>query len=66
LGNDLPGVDHYASRNFNTHEFNEMVSMIRKGLWANKVITHHFELKNAEKAFEVFLSENCGKIVFAN
>ena len=53
----------YASRNFNTHEFNEMVSLIRKGLWADKVVTHQFPLKDAEKAFEVFLSENCGKII---
>ena len=53
----------YASRNFNTHEFNEMVSMIRKGLWAEKVVTHRYPLKDAEKAFEVFLSENCGKII---
>jgi propanol-preferring alcohol dehydrogenase len=53
----------YASRNFNTHEFNEMVSMIRKGLWADKVVTHRYPLKDAEKAFQVFLTENCGKIL---
>jgi 2-desacetyl-2-hydroxyethyl bacteriochlorophyllide A dehydrogenase len=53
----------FASRNFNTHEFNEMVSLVRKGLWADKVVTHRYPLKDAEKAFDVFLSENCGKIL---
>jgi len=55
----------YASRNFNTHEFNEMVVMIRKGLWADKVVTHRYPLKDAEKAFQIFLSENCGKIILS-
>jgi len=54
----------YASRNFNTHEFNEMTALIRRGLLAEEVVTHRFLLKNAEKAFEVFLSGNCGKIIF--
>jgi len=54
----------YASRNFNTHEFNEMVALIRNGLWADKVVTHKFPIKEAEKAFEVFLSGECGKIIF--
>lgn len=56
----------YASRNFNTHEFNEMVSIIRKGLWADKVVTHRYPLNDADKAFEVFLSENCGKIILTS
>lgn len=56
----------YASRNFNTAEFGEMVAMIRKGLAADKVVTHHFEISEAEKAFEVFLSEQCGKIVLGS
>jgi propanol-preferring alcohol dehydrogenase len=56
----------YASRNFRTPAFNEMVSMIRKGLWAEKVVTHRFPLKESEKAFEVFLSEKCGKIILTN
>ena len=54
----------YASRNFNTHEFNEMVALIRNGLWADKVVTHRFSLKEADKAFEVFLSGECEKIIF--
>lgn len=56
----------FASRNFNTHEFNEMIAMIRNGLWADKVITHRFPLKEAERAFDVFLSEQCGKVVFTD
>jgi len=54
----------YASRNFNTHEFNEMIALVRHGLWADKVVTHRFPLKDAEKAFEVFLAGECGKIIF--
>ena len=56
----------YASRNFNTHEFNEMVEMVRNGLWADKVVTHHFTIEEARKAFDVFLSAECGKIIFTN
>jgi len=56
----------YASRNFNTHEFNEMVTLVRNGLWADKVVTHKFPLKEAQKAFDVFLSGECGKIIFAS
>ena len=40
--------------------------MIRKGLWADKVVTHRFPLREAEKAFEVFLSEKCGKIILTD
>jgi threonine dehydrogenase-like Zn-dependent dehydrogenase len=56
----------YASRNFNTHEFNEMISMIRKGLPAGDVVTHRFSFQDAHKAFEVFLAEQSGKIVFTD
>ncbi len=56
----------YTSRNFNTHEFDEMVEIIRNGLWADKVITHRFKIDEARNAFDVFLSGECGKIIFTN
>jgi 2-desacetyl-2-hydroxyethyl bacteriochlorophyllide A dehydrogenase len=55
-----------TSRNFNTHEFNEMIALIRNGLWADKVVTHRFPLKEADAAFKEFLNGQCGKIVFEN
>jgi len=55
----------YASRNFNTYEFNEMIALLRKGLWADNVVTHRYPLVEAETAFDKFLSAECGKIVFS-
>ena len=54
----------FASRNFNTHAFNEMVAMIRKGLPAQHVVTHRFKLEEARHAFDLFLTGQCGKILF--
>jgi propanol-preferring alcohol dehydrogenase len=56
----------FASRNFNSHEFNEMVQMIRNGLWADKVVTDRFNLADAKKAFDLFLTEKCGKIMLVS
>ena len=56
----------FASRNFNTHEFYEMVALIRAGMQPEKVITHRFGIADAQKAFEVFLKGDCGKIVFSS
>lgn len=55
-----------TSRNFNTHEFNEMVALIRNGLWADKVITHRFHFNEAEAAIQEYLNGQSGKIVFVN
>lgn len=55
-----------ASRNFNTHEFNEMVAVVRSGFTADNVITHRFEVNDARKAIDVFLSGECGKVIFTD
>jgi len=54
----------YASRNFNTFEYAEMVALIQRGMDVNQVVTHHFQLKDAEAAFALFTTGECGKIVF--
>jgi propanol-preferring alcohol dehydrogenase len=56
----------YATRNFNTAEFDEMVTAARRGLPAAQVITHRFPLAQAEEAFRVFRSGQCGKVLFEN
>ncbi len=57
-------IKFYASRNSNVNEFTEMVSLIRRGMNVSQVVTHHFKLNDAEAAFKLFLSGECGKIVF--
>ena len=56
----------YASRSFNTAEFDEMVSTVRRGLPVTQVVTHRFPLAQAEEAFAVFRSGQCGKVVFSH
>lgn len=54
----------YATRNFNTNQFAEMTALIQRGMPVDFVVTHKFPLKDAEKAFALFRSGECGKIVF--
>jgi threonine dehydrogenase-like Zn-dependent dehydrogenase len=55
----------YASRNYNTAEFGDMVAMVQRGLPLTRAVTHRFALSDAERAFAVFRSGECGKVVFA-
>ena len=56
----------FGTRNFNTSEFDEMVALVQRGLPVEKVITHRFPLAEAEAAFELFRSGECGKILFVD
>lgn len=56
-------VTIFGSRNFNTHEYEEMVTLVRHGLPIESIITHRFPLSAAEEAFSVFSGGQCGKIV---
>jgi threonine dehydrogenase-like Zn-dependent dehydrogenase len=56
----------YGSRNFTLPMFDEMIAMVRQGVPIDKIVTHRFPLEEAEKAFEVFRSPECGKIVFTS
>ncbi len=53
----------FGSRNFNVREYDQMVELIRKGLPVEKIITHRFALEDAEDAFAVFGSGQCGKVM---
>ena len=56
----------FGTRNFNTSEFDEMVALVQRGLPVEKAITHRFPLAEAEAAFELFRSGECGKILFVD
>ena len=56
----------FGTRNFNTAEFGEMVELVRRGLPVERIVTHRFALSEAERAFELFRSGECGKIVFVD
>jgi propanol-preferring alcohol dehydrogenase len=53
----------YGTRSYNTAEFDEMVALVRRGLLVDQVVTHRFPLAEAEDAFALFRSGQCGKIL---
>ena len=53
----------FGTRNFNTAEFDQMVALIQRGLPVERVITHRFPVAEAEAAFQVFRSGECGKVL---
>jgi threonine dehydrogenase-like Zn-dependent dehydrogenase len=53
----------FGTRNFNANDFPEMAAMLREGLPVLEAVTHRFPLAGAEKAFELFLSGQGGKIL---
>jgi len=57
-------VTVFGTRNFNTAEFDEMVALVRRGLPVEQAVTHRFPLAEAQAAFELFRSGDCGKILF--
>jgi propanol-preferring alcohol dehydrogenase len=54
----------FGTRNFNTAEFDEMVALVQRGLPVEQTVTHRFPLAEAEAAFHLFRSGECGKILF--
>jgi len=54
-----------GTRNFNTHDFPDMVSLVEGGLPLLDVVTHRFPLRRAEEAFALFASGQCGKVLIA-
>ncbi len=49
---------------YNAGEYEELIALIRRGLSPEKMITHRFSLKEAQKAFSTFASGESGKVVF--
>jgi propanol-preferring alcohol dehydrogenase len=54
----------FGTRNYNAAEFDGMIALIRRGLPVEQVVTHRFSLTDAEAAFQLFRSGECGKILF--
>lgn len=48
---------------YNAGEYEELIALIRRGLSPEKMITHRFSLKEAQKAFSTFASGKSGKVV---
>jgi propanol-preferring alcohol dehydrogenase len=53
----------YGSRSFVLPEWDEMLSLVRRGLPVEAIVTHRFPLREAERAFALFLSAQCGKVL---
>jgi propanol-preferring alcohol dehydrogenase len=54
----------YGSRAYTPPEFNEMIALVRRGLPVDRIVTHRFPLAEADAAFSLFRSAECGKILF--
>jgi threonine dehydrogenase-like Zn-dependent dehydrogenase len=54
----------YGSRCFVVPEFDELSSMVRRGLPVTDIVTHRFPIAEAEEGFNTYLSTECGKVVF--
>jgi len=51
---------------FNLGEYNDIVSMIQRGLKPERIITHRFPLKDAVEAYRLFDGGDAGKVVFVD
>jgi threonine dehydrogenase-like Zn-dependent dehydrogenase len=56
-------VTMFGTRSFNTAEYDEMIALVRRGLPVKEVVTHRFPLAQAEAAFDLFRSGQCGKVL---
>ena len=52
-----------GTRSFNTAEYDEMIALVRRRLPVEQAVTHRFPLTQAEAAFDLFRSGQCGKIL---
>ncbi len=43
-----------------------MVALVERGLPVEKTVTHRFPLSEAEAAFDLFRTGECGKILFVD
>ncbi len=55
-----------GTRNFNTRDFDQMIGLLRTGLPLLQVVTHRFQLLQAEEAFATFREGECGKILIVD
>ncbi len=54
----------YGSRSFVLSEWGEMLSLVRRGLPVESIVTHRFPIEQAEEAFRLADSRQCGKVLF--
>jgi len=47
----------------NSNDFGVLLEKIRNKIDIKKIVTHHFKLKEAPTAFELFDPKNCGKVI---
>jgi propanol-preferring alcohol dehydrogenase len=52
-----------GTRSFNTAEYDEMIAFVRRGLPITEIVTHRFPLIQAQAAFNLFRSGQCGKVL---
>ena len=55
-----------GTRNFNTRHFPELCRLIEDGLPVLQTVTHRFPLRQADEAFALFASGECGKILITD
>jgi threonine dehydrogenase-like Zn-dependent dehydrogenase len=56
-------VSFLGTRNSHACEFDEMLAAIRRDVPVEGVITHRFPLTEAEQAFDLFRTAECGKVI---
>ena len=49
---------------FNAGEYEELISLVHRGLGIEKIVTHFFSLEEAKQAFELFANKQSGKVIF--
>lgn len=54
----------HEGRSFILPEFAEMITLVRRGLPLERIVTHRFPLAESDAAFALFRAAECGKIVF--
>ena len=59
-------IQIYGSRCFVIPEYDQMISLVRRGFPINKIITHRFPISGAIDAFSIYKDGICGKVVFIN
>ncbi len=57
-------IHMFGSWYFLRHEFYNLVDCVRRGMKPENIITHRFSLEQAQEAYELMDSGECGKAIF--
>lgn len=55
----------FGSRNFNAFEYNELIEFIRANPILEGIVTHRFNLEEAQVAIDTMVNGKCGKVIFS-